>query len=226
MDYKLHLTIKPEDLAVLTACGMNIILAKPLANDNPNVAWVAFEPFQEGTVSWIESYGLYASTTQYQSGAVIEKTSRQDPSAQDGILYLFGKDQIPNFTTGSGSCDQGSFRIKDLMAYDKYPSLIFGLTQNVQCGDKKVPAACINASRVPSQADVTFTPYTTVRVWLQAHCVTGSIITEITTKSVDVRFGGDVTENSLVYDPHIGAFVATPKGREDRITLRKPALIY
>jgi hypothetical protein len=96
----------------------------------------------------------------------------------------------------------------------------------VQCGDKNVPAACINASRVPSQAEVIFTPYTTVRVWLQAYCLTGSIITEITTKSADVHFGGGVTENSLVYNPRIGAFVATPNGREDRITLRKPALIY
>jgi hypothetical protein len=107
-DHKLHLHIDPEDLADLERSDLSITLAEPLADHQPNVAWVVFDPFEVHTVSWSENYGIYASNSQYQKGVVIEKMSHVPSPAQDSIEYLSGRDAVPIFESGDDTCGKGS----------------------------------------------------------------------------------------------------------------------
>jgi hypothetical protein len=223
MDYKLNLSIEAKDLRVLTVCGMHVTIAKPVGNGSPNVAWLVFDPFEENSVEWSEEYGLYASNAEIQQGALINKTSSLLRAA-DGKSYLFGDEEVATFIPGTESCKKGSFMISNLLM--EYSYLTFGLTQKAQVNTKNVEAPIINAARVSSQHDVTFTPMTKVYVWVQSIYKSGTVVTDITSKTTAVEFGAGRGENSLIYDGSKGCFVPAFEDSKDNIVVRQPALIY
>jgi hypothetical protein len=226
MNFTLNLAIKDADLRVLATCGLRVTIAKPVGNGSPNVAWLVFDPFTENTVEWSEEYGLYASTVEIKQGARIYKMSESLSTVTDGKSYLFGRDQTPVFDPGSESCALGSFQIENRMAYDRYQYLTFGLTQEARINENPIGASPINAAIVPTQMSVTFTPRTTVYVWLQNIYSSGTIVTDIVSKTTAVEFGGDVTTNALEYDAAQGCFIAANNGRQDKVSIHKPALVY
>jgi hypothetical protein len=207
MNFKLNLTIEDEDLRILVASGLRITIAKPVGNGTPNVAWLVFDPFMGNTVEWSEEYGLYASITEIEHGAHISRISELPPKGTDGRSYLFGRNQIPVFDQGSDPCVVGAFKIENLMAASSYRRLTFGLTQKAIINGKSIDAAYINAAMVPAQMSVSLTPLTTVYVWLQNIYSSGTVITDIVSKTVQVEFGASVTEQALEYDADQGSFV-------------------
>jgi hypothetical protein len=225
MDFKLNLLIKDTDLRIITASGLKITIAKPVGDGSPNVAWLVFDPFMANTVEWSEEYGLYASTSHIDRGAVITSISEKPPKVTDGESYVFGKNG-PVFDPGDDYCEDGSFRIKNLMGGPAYPSLIFGLTQEAVINTNRIKAAFVNAALVPSRLDVIFKPLTRVFVWLQNSYCSGTVITTIMSTAAEADFGGGVNENSLVYDGSKGHFIPAPNGTADKVLVHKPALIY
>jgi hypothetical protein len=225
MDFKLNLLIKEPDLRIITTSGLKITIAKPVGDGSPNVAWLVFDPFMANTVEWSEEYGLYASTSRIDQGAVITRISEKPPKVTDGESYVFGKSGTV-FDPGDDYCEDGSFRIKNLMGGPAYPSLTFGLTQTALINNNRIEAACINAAVVPSKLDVIFKPLTRVFVWLQSSYCSGTVITTIMSTLAEAVFGGGVNENSLVYDSGKGHFIPAPNGAVDKVLVHKPVLIY
>jgi hypothetical protein len=229
MNLKLNLIIKDPDLRILKASNLRVTLAKPVGDGMPNVAWLVFDPFMGNTVEWTEEYGLYASTVSLKQGTKISRISELPPPVKVGKTYLFGNDANPVFDFDDASIEPvpaGSFRIENLLSGDDYPTLAFGLTQKAVINNKSISPSCINAATVPSQMNVTFTPLTTVYVWLQNLYASGTVITNVMSKTTKVLFGGPVTENSLEYDSEQGCFVAAPNGKAEYVHIRTPALVY
>jgi hypothetical protein len=224
MDFKLNLAISDPDLRTLTSSEMQIVVAKPVGDSEPNVAWLVFQPFMGNTIEWSEEYGIYASITSIQHGAVIAKMSELPPKVTDGESYLFGKDQAAVFDPGDEYCAEGSFRIKNFMAASAYRQLTFGLTQKALINGKEIDATYVNAALVPSKLDVVFTPLTKIYVWLQHTCVTGTVITEITSTMTEVNFGNGHSGNSLVYDANKGHFIPAPGAAADNVLIHKRAM--
>jgi hypothetical protein len=219
MNFRLNLTIKDADLRILTGAGLRITVAKPVGGGKPNVAWLVFDPFMGNTVEWEEEYGLYASITEIKHGARISQISELPPKVTDGKSYLFGLDQIPVFDPGDDSCNVGSFQIENLIAFEKFPQLAFGLTQKALINQNAIGASYINLAMVPAQMNVIFTPLTTVYVWLQNMYSSATVITDIVSKTTAVEFGDGVTEHTLEYDAAQGCFV-------EAVSERKIALVY
>ena len=187
---------------------MRIVLAKPVGNSSPNVAWISFDPFEGNVVTWTEEYGLYASNSQLTSGATITKISSAPFPAQDGKYYSFRSDATfygPN--TGGDVPAVGSFRVFNEMPISEYPSLLFGLMQSARVNGKAAEFRPLNANVVPSGTKATFTPLTTVYAWLQSNLVSGSVLVDVTSKVTIVTFGNGVIKQQLKYDPAKGQFV-------------------
>jgi hypothetical protein len=63
-------------------------------------------------------------------------------------------------------------------------------------------------------------------VWLQSLYASGTVITNVMSKTTKVVFAGSVTENSLEYDSEQGCFVAASNGKAEHVQLQTPALVY
>jgi hypothetical protein len=44
----------------------------------PNVAWVVCQPWEKNTMTWVEEYGIYASTASLVNGALLTQMSRSE----------------------------------------------------------------------------------------------------------------------------------------------------
>ena len=238
--YALNLTIDSNSLSMLRTVGVNIIIAKPVQGQvNPNVAWLAINPFESNTITWQEIYGMYASPAQQlQNGATITRVS-QAPQAQEASYYSF--DSSATFKgpfTGSDAPGIGQYRVNNNMPTTLYPSLTFGLQQAATVGTTSIAPTPLNAQLVPAAFTATFTPLVTVYVWLQANITSGTVITDVTNKATIVTFGGEITSQKLVYNPATGTFIpqATtgeflaldmkPSKATPHLRLHKPSGIY
>ncbi|UCH98431.1 MAG: hypothetical protein JSV88_16740 [Candidatus Aminicenantes bacterium] len=208
INYTLDLIIDDDSLAIIRAAQLKLTLAKPVGGGNPNVTWLVFSPFAGNKVEWQEEFGIYASPNQViQNGAVISRISEVFP-AQDAAYYSFSSSAtFGGPFTGSGAPGKGQFKVNNDMPNTTHPALTFGLEQKASINASGIEASPINAALIPAAMKVTFTPLTTVYVWLQGQFTSGTVITEINGDATSVTFGGSITSQALVYDPATGRFV-------------------
>ena len=233
-DYTLDLKIDSDSLRTIKAAQLKITIAKPVNALSPDVTWLVFDPFEGNTVEWQELYGIYASPSQIiENGAVISRLSETNFPATDGAYYSFASSAtFMGPFTGSGAPASGSYKVNNNMPFSEYSSLTFGLQQRASINSSSIDASPLNAAVVPAALSATFTPLTTVYVWLQGQFTSGTVITEVNGDAAVVEFGGDVTTQSLTYDPARGTFVPSSQGRlldyseSSNVKLLKRAGVY
>ena len=207
MNYSLQLNIDPSDLDVIKNANQKITLMKRTAEGSANVIWLTIDPFQSNTVNWNEDYWIYASNTVYSEGATIRKLSETDPGpAQDGMLYTFANNNFSN-PAKDPNVPSGTFAANNQVAYQQYPSLVFGLAQSAQVNELPVDRKPISARPVLATQQIEMTPYTIVDVFLQGKFQSETIVTNVSGSIASARFGGSVTEISMTYSPTVGVFV-------------------
>lgn len=223
MDYTLQLMIDPADLEILKAAQQNIIIAKPVGGGSPNVAWLTIDPFSENTIMWEEVYGLYASNTSVQAGARIYKVGTV-PLADDGKTYPFKATNTFGLPSALPPVPNGTFAINNLNDNPLYPFLTFGLTQSATVGPVPVKNAPISAAVVPMMQSVALTPLTSVWVWLESNLMSGTVITQVTSKRSIATFGDGITTITLKYSRSKGYF--EPASQSGEITKSDNFLLY
>ena len=215
LNYSLDLTIDEESLRFLRTSQLRITLAKPVGGDSPNVTWIVFDPFGANKVEWTEEFGLYASPTQLiQNGATITRISDKFPIS-DASYYSFDNSATFNGpNTGTEAPNRGSFKVYNDMPSSQYPVLTFGLEQKAVVNGGEIQPSFLNAAIVPSQLNATFTPITTVYVWVQAFFTSGTVITEINGTAAVVKYFGETFHQSLVWNPESGHFIPANENGE------------
>ncbi|HEY3759705.1 MAG TPA: hypothetical protein VGL37_08065 [Solirubrobacteraceae bacterium] len=82
--YTLNTSFTAHDLSRFLMTGSNLVAAKPSASGGaPNVAWVVYAPWEKNTMTWVEEYGIYASTASLENGALLTQMSRSEFPALD-----------------------------------------------------------------------------------------------------------------------------------------------
>jgi hypothetical protein len=205
MQFELDLNIDADSLKTINGAGLQVILAKTSGSkSSPTVSWVAFTPFEANAITWVETYGIYASSSTVQKGVVIQKMSDVFP-AQDGASYTFDQSATFSGPDTSGSVPLGSFNTINQMP-PVNSSLTFGLEQSAIVRGVAIQPAPLNAQSLPSGMNATFTPLTTVWVWLQANTASSTMLTEVIGAATAVTFGEGVEQQTLVYNPKSTAF--------------------
>lgn len=198
--YKLNVIFDSQCVKTVYDAGEKVVLLKKASAGTP-IAWVTFNPFEQNYITWNENYAIYSSNVEVKSGATIKKLS--EVSAVPKQLYEFDKG-----TFGSPASlpdgQEGQYAVLNKM--NGYSTLVFGLAQEVECNGVLIPGSPINAATVPLNHTAKFTPYEVVTVFLEGEASNGTVITDVVSKSLDVTFGGDVTEITIQYDPGIGGF--------------------
>jgi hypothetical protein len=193
LSYTLNIAFEKEDVRKINQIGERVILIKqtnPASSQN-QVAWVAFDPFENNVVNWNEIYYVYASTNELQSGARIKKASYED--AGNGSVYNFKNNVFsldPNLLV-----DPDTFGIYNATGND----LSFGLAQNVTVNNSFFTAAPINATTVLAGQNVNFTPLTQVSVFLQKNTTDGLVLAKVFSNNYLAMFGNGLNEISVIY---------------------------
>ena len=233
-EYTLDLAIDTDSLNIIKAAQLKITVAKPVSGSNPNVTWLVFDPFEGNKIQWEENYGIYASPTPIaQNGAVISRLSETPFPANDAAYYsLTSNATFTGPFTGQGAPGIGSYKVDNNMPNTSYPALTFGLQQKASINGRGINPSPLNAAVVPANLDATFTPLTTVYVWLQAQFTSGTVITQVNGNAAIVKFGGSVTQQSLAYNPATGTFVPSSRNNlvahseDSDVTFLKRAGVY
>jgi len=208
MNYTLNLTFTQEQLNLIYETNMNVIIAKPVTDEKPNLAWLTFKPMSNNTIQWTEQYGIYASTTNTEGSVEITKTSTVPVGAARNSLYILGKDgeiSGPGSRTGSSS----SFSV--LNQYQNGSSISYmtiGLTQDATVNGMIVTGNAVSAARVPYMNTAEMTPDTGIYIALQSQAPK-AMLTKVSSQMTRLVFRNGATEISAYYNSDAGMFIQT-----------------
>lgn len=207
--FELNLEIDAQSLKLIRAAQERIILARPVGGGSPNVVWQSFDPFGSNNVTWQQEFGLYASDTQVVNGVTLRKMSEQKP-ADEAHYYSFTSGAVFEGPFTDPRLGDGQYGTENAMPNSQYPALTFGLTQVATVNGNVSAANPLNALSVLPNRFVTFTPITTVYVWLESNIASSTVVSQILSNQAIVRYSGAIKSRDLVYDADSGIFV--PKG--------------
>jgi hypothetical protein len=215
-NYSLNIDIDPTDLQTIYAANELVTIVKQSAA-GPSVAWVAFLPFEATTLTWTDSYALYASNTSVQGGAVINQLS--NILAGPGLNYPFLNGDFGT-ATPDGTLPPNTYETVNQMS--AFPLLTFGLAQDIQINGMAQPNRPINAQAVPLNQTATFTPFDNITVFLQSQVQSSMMLTTVTSQSIALQFGGSTTSQTISYTAANGWIVVNPLAAE--VSRLRPAL--
>lgn len=200
--FNLKVAFTPEQLGILYATGTNVIIAKPSDGRSPAVAWQVFRPMQSNTLSWKEEYGIYASNSDIRNGEVLNQFTSTPIGIETAKQYIL---QSNGVITGAGGGFPNAFMF--LNQYSGKHYITAGLYQNAIINGNNSTGNAVSATPVLMQSNAIMNPNTTIRIWLQSQVVSNSIVTNITSPVTELKFGGNVTDISVIYDAATGKFV-------------------
>ncbi|MEM9546634.1 MAG: hypothetical protein AAGA77_11720 [Bacteroidota bacterium] len=206
MAFKLDIAFTNEQLLAIYASGTNVIVAKPPSSgsDSPNVAWQVIRPLQSNSLTWVEEYGIYTSTTKITDGAKLDQLSAVPLPAVQNKLYTLQPSGVITGPQQGGTANAYSL-------YNNFGSdpliMTVGLFQDASVNGTSIIGNAISAAPVLNQSTARMTPYTVVYVWLQSQVVSNSVVTDVTSPMTKVTFGGGENQISLKYDSYSGTFI-------------------
>lgn len=208
MNYTLKLTFTVAQLNLINETGMSVIIAKPVTDEKPNLAWLSFRPTINNTIVWEEQYGIYASTVDTLSGATITQTSTVPVGATPNALYTLGRDG--NISgPGSRAGSPHSFSVLNQFQNGSATSFMtIGLTQDAEVNGMIISENPVSAARVPYLSTAEMTPDTGIYISLQSQS-SGAMLTKVTSTMTRLVFRNGATEIAATYNSDAGMFIQT-----------------
>lgn len=201
--YRLNVNFSENDLRTIYKANEKVVIVKHTAgNADSQVAWVSFKPFMENTIDWSNEFAVYASTTDVENGATINKLSDKDAATK--IQYQFC-DGIFQSATPQASLGDNTYALSNQMI--DYMGLTFGLAQSVNVNGEAFANHPINALYLPYGQGVNMTPIEKVDVYLKADVEEGTVISHISSIVMPVEYAESDTEHTIIYNGSTGKFI-------------------
>ncbi len=201
-NYELNIDFDETDLGTIWLANEKVIIVKHTSSPCGNkVAWISFKPFMHNTIQWETSFAVYASNTEIQGGATINKLS--DKNASTKILYDFADGYFGSAVPCS-ELGANTYAVKNSMA--DFPVLTFGLAQDVSVNGKAFVNNPINAISIPYGQSASMTPIEKVDVYLRNDINDGTVISHIMSTSLLVEYTEAETSHTIAYDGKVSGF--------------------
>ncbi|GHJ43636.1 hypothetical protein Cs7R123_09780 [Catellatospora sp. TT07R-123] len=199
--YQLSIDFDSDGLTTLQAADQFVTIVKTIPRSK-SLSWITFSPMRSNTITWTESYSVYASTTQIQEGALIETMSTQAAAA--GSTYeLFGG----QFGLAAASADPNTYSVinGDINCKVNGVRMVTsGLYQSATVNGTPHQGA-INAVAVPYLDTATFIPKEVVQVFASSYHDNGLVISKVQSSALEVDLTTK-TAQSLHYNAAINQF--------------------
>lgn len=201
--YTLNFNFTTDQLQTLYMTGTNVVIARSLNGQMPIVAWQVVRPMQANTLGWENAYGIYASTTNIQNGAVINQMSESPSGAVMGKMYTL---EQQGFISGPGAnSTPGAYSLTNKFSNLQY--LTTGLFQGATVNGMYIPNNVCTAQPTLLMSTAVMSPDTAIYIWLQSMVMSNSVVTYVTSPMTKLNFGGSVNQMSVQYDSASGRFI-------------------
>ncbi len=190
MQFGINIVIDDTALLAIYNAGQTVALVRSIiANPQPQltvpIAWLAIRPVQNNSVSWTDSYYLYATPINvWMPGSPIVPSAMSDMPgppgpAQPGAVYSFSDETGFSVAPGSGS----GFRVINTTPY----LFRLGLAQpsSLNGPDLFFP---LYSQEVPPNEEVEFTPLEAVSIFLSLAQDNGTPVPEVPRNALVVNF--------------------------------------
>jgi len=215
MQYQLNIDIDQNGLTSIYNAGQVVTLVKsvvsaPLGGGNLPIAWVTFQPFLNNSVSWIENYNLYATTTSLQAGATIKQTSVTGVPVMTGWTYTFDKGQF----TGAQGGGAGTYN----MTNQQHGMFSFGLSQEAIVNNVTVNAP-LNAIPVLFNEAATFTPEEKVSIFLTNVLNNGVVLSQVASNALSITLTSQSPTANIGFNDATNVFFQESAKLQDSFSL-------
>lgn len=190
--YRLVLEIDSASLEVLRRAHVRVALAKGSATTRPSVAWLAWTPSENDTVTWNENYGIYAALGPVEAGTAIRLQAAVYPAAHQ-MNYVFLEDRFGT-PAPQPTIPPGHIEIRNGSSSPQTMGLLQAANRNGE-----VTRAPLDAIVVPRGLSADFTVANTAYVWLGRDVTSGTIAT-VPADATALTFSRDARTKRCVYD--------------------------
>jgi len=204
--YTLNTSFTRDDLARFLAAGANVVVAKcPQDQSRSNVAWVVYRPTLENTLTWDDSYGLYATEYSIDHGTYLFQMARTEDAVPPSEVHVMAP--AGYFTPSRGPGVPGCFVVQN--EYDNLPKgfLTIGLWQDAMVNGEVALRNAVSADPVLYRNSVLAAPRGKVLLWVQASIRSSTVVTYVTSPVTSISFTSDSTMASVRYDAATGRFI-------------------
>jgi hypothetical protein len=185
MQYEIDISIDSNGLKTIAAASQSVTIAKTVTyyastlcnvtSDNApsasteestasatsptSVAWLAFSPFESNTITWQDSYYIFASTASLKVGSSVTVNSETLSPVQTNITYILSNG---TFTIGPSVSDTAFYA-----ANQQGNEMKLGLAQKATVNGTTVNSP-LNAIPVLFNECVQFTPQESIYIFLSS----------------------------------------------------------
>jgi hypothetical protein len=199
--FTLTVLFTATDTQSINAAGLKVTLVKG-SHPSPTQStplWLQFSPFETNTLTWTDTYGVYASPDPVQQETPITASSTVFV-AESGVVYPFSNHV---FEAPQGTIDPAYYAAHNLSG----ETLTFGLLQQAVVNDLLIAPAPVSAQSCPDQAVASFMPTDTISVFLHKEVDTGTVMVVTESPALTLDMASQPTQ-SIYYDGN--QFVVSP----------------
>lgn len=217
MQYQLNISIDSNGLNQIYAANQAVtivksVVANPLAAGNLPIAWIAFQPFLQNSVSWIENYNIYATTTQLMAGATIVQTSITGAPVQTGWTYTFAQGQFTGATGGAA----GTYTVTN----EQGGMFNFGLSQQATVNNVVINAP-LNAIPILNNESASFTPEENVSIFLSNTVNNGVVLSQVASNALTVTLTSQNATVNIGFTDSTNTFYLMAPAQETPMSLAR-----
>ena len=206
--HQLVLEISTDDLPHIRGAQLRIALGRSgVRAENPNVVWLSLEPFEITTVTWGDTFGLYASITEPWPGATVTVVGRRADVVPYGY-YTFTSSAVFEGPF-SDNVAPNEYSVLNNMPHSCYPSMLFGLEQSSTVQGNPEAAKVASVKSVLATRRENYPPLPFAFIWLESGVVSGNYIQNNFNNLAVANFSSD-GQLRFIYDPNEGMFVPNP----------------
>jgi hypothetical protein len=200
MTYTLNVRFNPCDLKIIQKAEEKVVLIKVVSNGQYELAWVAFNPFQQNQVSWDDSYYVFASNTEPVKRKQIIVNSYQ--SAHSQYEYQCSGNLLFSDGQYNSQLGEGEYKIRNQITYDpKLPWATFGMAQTCTVNSEEKKIMPINAEFTLALQYGIFTPTQTIWAFLSSDIQESAVYDNVNNLSQRSCADAESIATELLFSP-------------------------
>jgi hypothetical protein len=186
-------------LRALTSRRHRIVTGRAGAGTVPSVVWTAVPPAVLVTITWSDTYGLFAGTVPGQGGSSIEIVASLYP-ARDRATYVFRDGALSDPAT-EPRIPKNHYDVKNATP----EAAAFGLLQAVSVSGRH--SLCpVKLVVLPAGAAADFVPDRHIVVWTDADAASGTVVAHVPARALVISYTSGIATQRCRYDVDADAF--------------------
>ncbi len=216
--YELDIAVDDTGLTQIAAAGQQVTIVKQVPGGEL-VAWILFTPLESNSITWTETYSVYASATNIEDGATI--VTESTAPAAGGSTYSFESGQFAAEVPGISDSDYAVVDNDADIVINGVEMITSGLYQGAVVNGNS-SSSPLNAVPVLYNETATFTPIETIQIFLSSYDNNGMVISEVASDALTVTYTTDLVQQ-IYFDDATNTFQMGSLPASDELKKRRRA---